>query len=183
MLRGNITSPGSLLLFIGPLSILELIVRFYWSLLKHARVWPQATSQKTDPLDPQVEPCLLFQSRGWKQKSWPCFCHQGPSAWERTTWGDKARSSQHLLNRFLKPTFTALLLCDTVILSFSFHLLFHLFTYFLLSFYCFYVFKFEFTFLALLSKHFVNSVFKNCYTNNVYYLLYYLLALKDTQSV
>ena len=57
-----------------------------------------------------------------------------------------------------------------VFIIFTFYLLVHLS---LLSFYCFYGFKFLFTFLALLSKHFVNSVFKKYYINDVYYLIIY----------
>ena len=62
-----------------------------------------------------------------------------------------------------------------VFIIFTFYLLVHLS---LLSFYCFYGFKFLFTFLALLSKHFVNSVFKKYYINKVYYC-YYLFRLKS----
>ena len=56
-----------------------------------------------------------------------------------------------------------------VFIIFTFYLLVHLS---LLSFYCFYGFKFLFTFLALLSKHFVNSVFKKYFINKVYYCDY-----------
>ena len=62
-----------------------------------------------------------------------------------------------------------------VFIIFTFYLLVHLS---LLSFYCFYGFKLLFTFLALLSKHFVNSVFKKYYINDVYYY-YYLFRLKS----
>ena len=61
-----------------------------------------------------------------------------------------------------------------VFIIFTFYLIVHLS---LLSFYCFYGFKFLFTFLALLSKHFVNSVFKKYYINDVYYYYYYLFRL------
>ena len=67
----------------------------------------------------------------------------------------------------------------TVFIIFTFYLLVHLS---LLSFYCFYGFKFLFTFLALLSQHFVNSVFKKYYINDVYYY-YYLFRLDELQSV
>ena len=68
-----------------------------------------------------------------------------------------------------------------VFIIFTFYLLVHLS---LLSFYCFYGFKFLFTFLALLSKHFVNSVFKKYYINDVYYYYYYyLFRLWVLQSV
>ena len=60
-----------------------------------------------------------------------------------------------------------------VFIIFTFYLLVHLS---LLSFYCFYGFKFLFTFLALLSKRFVNSVFKKYSINDVYYY-YYLFRL------
>ena len=53
-----------------------------------------------------------------------------------------------------------------VFIIFTFYLLVHLS---LLSFYCFYGFKLLFTFLALLSKHFVNCVFKKYFINKVYY--------------
>ena len=53
-----------------------------------------------------------------------------------------------------------------VFIIFNFYLLVHLS---LLSFYCFYGFKFLFTFLALLSKHFLNCVFKKYFVNKVYY--------------
>ena len=56
-----------------------------------------------------------------------------------------------------------------VFIIFTFYLLVHLS---LLSFYCFYGFKLLFTFLALLSKHFVNSVFNKYYINKVYYCYY-----------
>ena len=65
-----------------------------------------------------------------------------------------------------------------------FYCVFIIFTFYLfvnvslLSFYCFYGFKFLFTFLALCSKHFVNSVFKKYYINKVYYC-YYLFRLKS----
>ena len=52
-----------------------------------------------------------------------------------------------------------------VFIIFTFYLLVHLS---LLSFYCFYGFKFLFIFLASPSKHFVNSVFKKYYINDVY---------------
>ena len=84
---------------------------------------------------------------------------------------EEIRPSQGLLlNHFLKNIFIDLLSCDvvffTVFIIFTFYLLVHLS---LLSFYCFYGFKLLFTFLALLSKHFVNSVFKKYFVNNVYY--------------
>ena len=60
-----------------------------------------------------------------------------------------------------------------VFIIFTFYLLFHLS---LLSFYCFYGFKLLFTFLALLSKHFVNCVFKKYFINKVY-SCYYLSRL------
>ena len=56
-----------------------------------------------------------------------------------------------------------------VFIIFTFYLLVHLS---LLSFYCFYGFKFLFTFLALLSKHFVNCVFKKYFINEVCYCDY-----------
>ena len=68
-----------------------------------------------------------------------------------------------------------MLCCNCVFINFTIYLLVHLS---LLSFYCFYGFKFLFTFLALLSKHFVNSVFKKYDINKVYYY-YYLFRLKD----
>ena len=58
---------------------------------------------------------------------------------------------------------------------FTFYLLVYLS---LLSFNCFYGFKFLSNFLALLSKHFVNSVFKKCDINKVYYY-FYLSRFKD----
>ena len=87
---------------------------------------------------------------------------------------EEIRPSQGLLlNHFLKPIFIDLLLWDVVyflcFIIFTFYLLVHLS---LLSFYCFYGFKFLFTFLALLSKHFVNSVFKKYFINKVYYCDY-----------
>ena len=63
-----------------------------------------------------------------------------------------------------------------VFIIFTFYLLVHLS---LLSFYCFYGFKLLFTFLALLSKHFVNCVFKKYYINDVYYYYYYLFRLRS----
>ena len=59
-----------------------------------------------------------------------------------------------------------------VFIIFTFYLLFHLS---LLSFSCSYGFKLLFTFLALLSKHFVNCLFKKYYINDVYYYYYYYL--------
>ena len=87
---------------------------------------------------------------------------------------EEIRPSQGLLlNYFLKHIFIDLLSCDVVFLMcfiiFTFYLLVHLS---LLSFYCFYGFKFLFTFLALLSKHFVNCVFKKYFINKVYYCDY-----------
>ena len=66
-----------------------------------------------------------------------------------------------------------------VFIIFTFYLLVHLS---LLSFYCFYGFKLLFTFLALLSKHFVNCVFKKYFINKVYYCNY-LSRLEWLQSV
>ena len=65
-----------------------------------------------------------------------------------------------------------------VFIIFTFYLLVHLS---LLSFYCFYGFKFLFIFLASPSKHFVNSVFKKYYINDVYCC--YLFRLEWLQSV
>ena len=93
---------------------------------------------------------------------------------------EEIRPSQGLLlNHFLKPIFIDLLSCDVVyflcFIIFTFYLLVHLS---LLSFSCFYGFKFLVTFLALLSKHFVNCVFNKYYINNVCYY-YYLFRLRS----
>ena len=126
--------------------------------------------------DPQVDPAVP-KSR-LKTKPWSCFYHQGPSALERPP--EEIRQSQWLLlNHFSKPIFKDLLLFDVVLLLyfiiFIFYLLVHLS---LLSFYWFYGFKFLFTFLDLLSKHFVKSVFKKYNINKVYYC-HYLFRLKS----
>ena len=103
----------------------------------------------------------------------------GPLGFGTAPWGDKAESGTSFKS-LLKTHFyrLAFMWCCvfTVFLSFSpFFLLVHLS---LVSFYCFYGFKFLFTFLALSSKHFVNSVFKNYYINKVYYCCY-LFRLKS----
>ena len=102
----------------------------------------------------------------------------GPLGVGTAPWGDKAESM---------TSFKSLLKTHFYILAFMwgcvFTVFFIIFTFYLLlplsllSFYCFYGFKFLFTFLVLLSKHFVNSVFKKYYIINVYYC--YLFRLES----
>ena len=66
-----------------------------------------------------------------------------------------------------------------VFIIFTFYLIVHLS---LLSFSCSYGFKFLFTFLALLSKHFVNSVFKKYCINDVYYYYIQVVGLQTVRD-
>ena len=96
----------------------------------------------------------------------------GPLGFGTAPWGDKTESVTSF-ESLLKTHLYRLAFMWCVFIILTFYLLVH---FSLLSFYCFYGFKFLFTFLSLMSKQFVNSRFKKYYTNKVYYY-YYLSRL------
>ena len=101
--------PWSLLLTNGSLLVLEWILRFWWSLLKHVSVWPQATSQMCWPL-----PACSLRSSGIadccskvedENKRWPWFSFQAPRLWNGLSEEVMLAESVTSFNHFLKKHF------------------------------------------------------------------------------